>query len=103
MVGARARKWYDEEAKKRQEAGQERGRTAQKGMVTNMPPSESDSGKARDQVGKVIGVSGKTIDHATKVLNNRVWGRRRLPRSPGPLRAGGRGVQFLESAKKPKN
>jgi hypothetical protein len=29
-------------------------------------------GDARDEVGKVIVVSGKSVDHATKVLNNAV-------------------------------
>jgi len=33
-------------------------------------PSDGDSGKTRDQIGKVVGVSGRTIDHATKVLDD---------------------------------
>lgn len=61
MVGARARKIYDEQAKERQKLSQGRG---VKGPE-NLPDLKSD---ARDAVGKAVGVSGKTIDHATKVL-----------------------------------
>lgn len=67
MAGARAREIYDRQAKERQHDGQERGRQKQSGaIVENLP--QTDTGKARDQVGKVVGVSGKTIDHATKVI-----------------------------------
>jgi hypothetical protein len=31
-----------------------------------------DKGDARDQVAKAVGVSGRTIDYATKVLNQAV-------------------------------
>lgn len=67
MVGARAREIYDREAKERQKVrkGNQAGAT-----VENLP--QLDSGKARDAVGKAIGVSGKTIDHATRVLNQAV-------------------------------
>lgn len=71
MVGARVRKWYDDEAKKRQQEGQERGRKAQKGIKENLPETAS-AGQARDQAGKAIGVSGKSIDYATKVLNDAI-------------------------------
>ena len=72
MVGARAREMYDRQAKERQQAGQQAGgRGHKKNSVENLPPS-SDTGKARDHVGKVVGVSGKSIDHATKVLHNAV-------------------------------
>jgi len=36
-------------------------------VVENFPP-RSDAGKARDQVAEAVGVSGKSIDYATKVL-----------------------------------
>jgi hypothetical protein len=52
-----AREMYDKAAKERQHAGQERGRNSKKGMPVNLPESKSD---ARDAVGKMIGVSGKT-------------------------------------------
>jgi hypothetical protein len=67
MVGARARKWYDDEAKKRQKVrkGSQPGASP-----ANLP--ELEKGDARDQVGKVVGVSGKSIDHATKVLNRAI-------------------------------
>ena len=59
MVGARARKFYDEEATKRLKT-----RGGHSGPV-NFPEAVGD---ARDQVGKAVGVSGRTIDFATKVL-----------------------------------
>jgi hypothetical protein len=72
MCAARARAMYDERAKERQKAGGESGgKTAGKGR----PKSEADrvpaylpeaKGNARDEVGKVFGVSGKSVDHATK-------------------------------------
>jgi len=62
MVGARARKFYDEEGKKRQKTSTG-GSTPQ--LVENFPQAE---GTARDHVGKAVGVSGRTIDFATKVL-----------------------------------
>lgn len=69
MVGARARDLYDKQAKERQKEGQHRGREKQSGRkVENLPPT--DKAKARDQVGKAVGVSGRTIDFATKVLSD---------------------------------
>lgn len=54
---------YDKQAKERQQVrkGKQAGAT-----VESLP--QLDSGKARDAVGKAVGVSGKSIDHATKVL-----------------------------------
>lgn len=64
MVGARARQFYDEQAKQRQkEAGKSHGRGK---VVENLP--QANAGTARDAVGKAVGVSGKSIDHATRVL-----------------------------------
>jgi hypothetical protein len=71
MVGARARKWYDDEAKKRMSEGGKaggKGRPKQ-GMETLPSPN---SGAARDQAGKAVGVSGRSIDYATKVIANAV-------------------------------
>ncbi len=64
MVGARAREFYDRQTKERQK---EAGKTHGRGRVpANLPePIHAD---ARDQAGKAVGVSGKTIDYATKVL-----------------------------------
>lgn len=67
MVGARAREVYDKQAKERMTAGANKGRQSQKGAVENLP--QADSARARDAVGKAIGVSGKSIDYATRVLN----------------------------------
>ena len=66
MVGARAREIYDRAAKERQsESGKVHGRGK---VVENLPPP-IDSGKSRDATGKAVGVSGKSIDYATRVLN----------------------------------
>lgn len=73
MVGARAREIYDRQAKERMtEGGRSGGKGRPKQGVENLPPPNSDTGKARDQVGKVVGVSGKSIDHATRVINHAV-------------------------------
>lgn len=58
LLGARVRDCYDEQAKKRQKLSEGRGK---KGVET-VP--HLNTGKARDQAGKAVGVSGKTIDKA---------------------------------------
>lgn len=66
MYADKKRDYYEAEAKKRQKEGQDRGRESQHGrMVETLPPSEM--AKARDQVGKSVGVSGRTMDKAKKV------------------------------------
>ena len=64
MVGARARDIYDREAKERMVEG------AKNKGKENLPCPES--GQARDAVGKAVGVSGKSIDHATRVLKSAI-------------------------------
>lgn len=59
MVGAKLREFYDTEAKER------RVRKPVDSVVENLP---QQNGKARDKAGKAVGVSGKSIDHATKVM-----------------------------------
>lgn len=63
MIAARARKVYDERAKERQKVrkGSQPGATQE-----NLP--DLSSGQARDHAGKALGVSGRTVDFATKVL-----------------------------------
>jgi hypothetical protein len=67
MVGARAREIYDRQAKERQKVrkGNQPGASP-----ANLP--DLKTGDARDQVGKTVGVSGKSIDYATKVIENGV-------------------------------
>lgn len=60
IVGARLREFYDDQAKERQK------RKPVDSVPENLPEQKGD---ARDQAGKAVGVSGKSIDHATKVLN----------------------------------
>jgi general stress protein YciG len=75
MVGQRARELYANEAKKRmQEAGSRGGKSSgatrrgeTKGLVNLPDPS---AGNARDQAGKAVGVSGKSIDFARTVINS---------------------------------
>ena len=65
MVAGRARKFYDQQAKERQ---RDHGATApgKKSLPANLPgviPVDS-----RDAAGRAVGVSGKSVDHATRVL-----------------------------------
>jgi hypothetical protein len=69
MAGAKMRELYDKQAKERQKEGQERGRQSQKGIPVSLPETKAD---ARDQAGKLVGVSGRTIDFATKILERGV-------------------------------
>ncbi len=69
MVGAKARAIYDQQAKERQQAGQDRGRKAQKGMVESLPPT--DGGQTRDKIGKLVGVSGK--NPSPLLLPRQLW------------------------------
>ena len=62
MVGARARQWYDDEAKRRMSEG---GRSAGKGRPKqgqeHLPDPVPDAGQARDQVARAVGVSGRVV------------------------------------------
>jgi hypothetical protein len=57
MCAARARELYDEGAKERQK------RKPANSVPANLP--EQTKTDARDQVGKALGVSGKSVDYAT--------------------------------------
>ena len=68
ICAAKARKWYDEEAKKRmREGGEKAGKGRPQQGVESLPPP-IDKGKARDKAGKAFGVSGRYVDAATRVL-----------------------------------
>lgn len=58
MVAARAREYYDKEAKQRQ-------KRKPKSVPENLPEQKGD---ARDQAGKAVGVSGRSVDYASRVL-----------------------------------
>jgi hypothetical protein len=62
MVGGRAKALYEKQAKERMKAGGEK-----KG-VDNCPYPNSEKGRARDKAGEAVGVSGKQVDRAVKVL-----------------------------------
>ena len=74
MVGARARECYDKAAKDRQVAATVKGNKTrhdkESPVVENLPPLARE--KARDEVGKAVGVSGKSIDHATRVIKQAI-------------------------------
>jgi hypothetical protein len=63
MVAARVRDYYDRQAKERQK------RKPVDSVPEKLPEQKGDS---RDQAGKDVGVSGKTVDAATKVLKRGV-------------------------------
>jgi len=65
MVAARARKYYDAQAKEREAKTHFGANPA--GPVTVPEPEKGDS---RDQVGKLMHVGGSTVDKATKVLKS---------------------------------
>lgn len=60
MVAARARTKFEEEAKARMLSGK-----AQPDPMENLPQGQ---GAARDRAGEALNVSGRSVDHATKVL-----------------------------------
>ncbi len=75
MCAARADRLWDkfrEEAKARQREAQERGRDTQKGIQANLPESKSEGQQTRDKVGELFGVSGRSVDSASRVLRNAV-------------------------------
>ncbi len=67
MVAARAREFYDREAKERMREG---GRKGGESKGKENLPSPSRENQARDQAGKAVGVSGRSVDYATKVLTH---------------------------------
>jgi hypothetical protein len=66
MVGAKARELHDKAAKERQ---REHGGTAPGKKKDTCGPG-STSVRARDAAGKAVGVSGISVDRATRVLNH---------------------------------
>ena len=62
MVAARFRAYYDRQARERQAAAG--GNHDELPLMENLP----QAGTARDAAGKEFGVSGKSVDHATRVL-----------------------------------
>lgn len=65
MCAARASDIYERQAKDRQ-AEQAKRNQPQSQKVENLPPIETS--KSRDAAGKAFGVSGKSVDHAKRVL-----------------------------------
>jgi hypothetical protein len=64
MCAARAREIYEKAAKERMSAG---GGDKKSG-VENLPPPIENASTARDAAGKAFGVSGKSVDHAKRVI-----------------------------------
>lgn len=61
MIGARVREIYEKDAKERQ-------KRKPADSVGSHGPQQNNAGRTRDVVGKLMGVSGQSIDRATKVL-----------------------------------
>lgn len=72
MIGAKALKYYEDEALKRKsEGGKSAGRgRPQKDVVSGSQPIAA--GKSRDHAGAAVGVSGPTIGRAKRVIENGV-------------------------------
>ncbi|WP_143166025.1 hypothetical protein [Desulfofustis glycolicus] len=64
LVAAKARDIWDRQARERQVAAQ--NNDAARAVKENLP--EQTKGQSRDQAGKALGISGKTVDFATKVI-----------------------------------
>jgi hypothetical protein len=64
MVGGRAKSLYEKQAKERQKASGGDKKTVR----DNCPQPIEDKGRARDKAGEAVGVSGKQVDRAVKVL-----------------------------------
>ncbi len=68
-VAAKLKKMLEPEAKERKSAGQKSGgRGRKKNSVANLPPSKN--GKSRDQAAELLNVSGKSVDHASAVIEH---------------------------------
>lgn len=67
MVAARVRAIYDKQAKERQTATLKKG---DKPVPASLP--ERERSDARDLAGKAVGVSGKSVDYATRVIERGV-------------------------------
>ncbi len=79
------RQKLSEEAKDRQRAsGGDRKSPRAKSVPVNLPEPVT-SGDARDQTGKAFGISGKSVDHAARVLNS---GTEKLKRGRGRPKKG---------------
>jgi hypothetical protein len=69
LVAPRIREFYDKEAKERQRAGGGDKRSeAAKQSVQDHGPEPKTEKQARDAVGAVLGISGRTVDRGTKVF-----------------------------------
>lgn len=64
MIGAKAKDQYQREAKERQKAAG----GDKKALVENLPQALDNKGKARDKAAAAVGVSGRSVDFATKVI-----------------------------------
>src|SRR5262249_44830340 len=73
MVGARMREMYVRQAKERmsQGGGDKKSQKAKSGKE-NLPDPIPAAGQSRDKAGELVGVSGRTMDFATKVARGGV-------------------------------
>lgn len=76
MVGAKLKSLFEEQAKQRQQAagGDKKSVDAvsqkiDESVKVNLP-FHSESGQSRDKAADTVGVSGKSVDFASKVIKN---------------------------------
>lgn len=72
MVAGRVREIYDRDAKDRQAEAAKRGNKSRAGKDSPVVANWPQPGTSRDAAGSTVGVGGRTVDRATKVLNNAV-------------------------------
>jgi hypothetical protein len=77
LAGAKLKAWHAVRAKERMLAGMKRG-------DPRANPPEGEEGRARDHVAKAVGVGGKLIDQAEKVMSKAVPEVVRLVESGAP-------------------
>jgi hypothetical protein len=72
MVGARAREVYAEQAKERQREAVVKGNKTRHGKESPVPVASPElaRGETRELLGKAVGVGGRIIDKATRVLRD---------------------------------
>jgi len=69
IVAAHVRKFYDDEAKARQKAAGIKGNKTRHGKSPVQEKVPEAKGQSRDQAGAAVGVNGRYVDLATKVID----------------------------------
>lgn len=70
VCAQRARKMYDEAAKKRQKQSKGRGQKKGQDNCPDLNEDDDPPGQARDKAGKAFGISGVTVDRARRIMRD---------------------------------